>query len=247
MKLTILSFNIRCANDPEGHSIPERAPRVAEILKTQHPDIIGLQEYHRRWDASWPVLEDPRYEAWKIDRGDGEGLVLMWKKDRFRLLQKGFFWFGDDPRKPTTDRDEKYHKPRICGWLLLQEAKTGKEFLYMNVHYGFGDEGQVENARQILSHAVSMGSYPVIVAGDFNLQPGTPGYQAMAENFTDANKATADLQINTYHGYDKHPARLLDYCFVNDAVKAKDYCVLTQTFEGKYPSDHYPIAIELEM
>ena len=43
MQLKLLSFNIRCTNDPDGHSIPERAPRVAEILKTHYPIAIQLE------------------------------------------------------------------------------------------------------------------------------------------------------------------------------------------------------------
>ena len=245
--MKLLSFNIRCTNDPDGHSIPERAPRVAAVIREEAPDIIGIQEYHKRWEDSWPVVEDPRYEVWKVDRGDGEGLVQMWRKDAFRVLDQGHFWFGDDPTVPTTTRDEKYHKPRICAWMLLEETKTGTAFLYMNLHYGFGETGQMKNAQQIQNCVQKVGGYPTVITGDFNMLPDSPGYQAMAQRFTDANRATANLTDITFHDYGRSPGCILDYCFVTDAVRSKSYRILTQTFDTKYPSDHYPIAIELEL
>ena len=44
MELKVISFNIRCANDPNGHSIAERAPRLAKVTTPFDADIIGLQE-----------------------------------------------------------------------------------------------------------------------------------------------------------------------------------------------------------
>lgn len=45
MRVNIISFNIRCSNDPNGHSVAERAPRLAEITARYNADIIGFQEY----------------------------------------------------------------------------------------------------------------------------------------------------------------------------------------------------------
>ena len=153
MKLNLLSFNIRCANDPDGHSIPERAPRVKAILDRYAPDVAGFQEYHRRWVDSWPVTADPTYGEYQVDRGDGEGLVLRWRLDRFTAVKTGHFWFADDPHSPSTDWDEKYHKPRICAYALLEEMTTCKRFIYMKVHYGFGAEGHLKNAALLERYA----------------------------------------------------------------------------------------------
>lgn len=246
MKLKMLSFNIRCANDPDGHSIPERAPRVAELLREHKADIVGFQEYHLRWDASWSIVTDPDYEEMKVDRGDGEGLVLWWRKDKFRCLQKGHFWFGDDPNSPSTDWDEKYHKPRICAYLVLEDVESKTVFAYLNVHYGFGAAGQIKNAALLQQLAEKLG-YPAVIAGDFNMEPGTPGYAAMAERFTDANAVTSRLAENSYHGYGLKEGMLLDHCFVTHGVKPLSYALITKTFDGKYPSDHYPVLIEAEL
>lgn len=245
MNLKLLSLNIRCTNDPDGHSIPERAPRVAAMLRKYAPDIIGMQEYHRRWEPSWHILDDDTYEELIVDRGDGEGNVLRWRRDRFETVTKGHFWFADDPNAPSIDWDEKYHKPRICAYCVLKDRQTGTVFTYMNVHYGFGAEGHKKNARLLYDYAQKLGGYPTVIAGDFNLQPGTPGYLAMAQLFTDAN--TEKLEDITFHNYGREAGRILDYCFVSQAVKPLTYTLADDTFEGKYPSDHYGIYLGVEI
>ena len=50
MKITAVSFNIRCCDDANGHSIPERAPRLDALVTPLQPDVIGFQEYTVPWE-----------------------------------------------------------------------------------------------------------------------------------------------------------------------------------------------------
>ena len=246
MELKIYSFNIRCRDDADGHAIEERAPRVGKLLTDSDADIIGIQEYRDRWEPHWENARPTLYEEQKVDRGDGEGLVLLWRPERLECLEKGHFWFADDPTKGDTAWDEKYHKFRICAYGVFRHIATGKIFTYMNVHYGFGAEGHRKNARLLAQYAEKLGGHPTIIAGDFNMRPDTPGYSAMTERFTDVNMATDRLATLTFHNYgDAERSRLLDYCFVSDAVTPVSYRVITETFQGKYPSDHYPIEMRV--
>ena len=45
MKLNVISFNIRYCDDKDGHSISERAPRLAKVCLPLDADVIGFQEY----------------------------------------------------------------------------------------------------------------------------------------------------------------------------------------------------------
>ena len=40
MKLKMMTFNVRCCNDADGHSIAERAPRCMAIIKDYDPDLL---------------------------------------------------------------------------------------------------------------------------------------------------------------------------------------------------------------
>ena len=42
--MRIISYNLRYTDDPDGHSIQERAPRILDIIKDYDPDIMGFQE-----------------------------------------------------------------------------------------------------------------------------------------------------------------------------------------------------------
>lgn len=45
MDLHLVIFNIRSLDDPDGYSIPERAPRLSKVIRDIDPDIIGIQEF----------------------------------------------------------------------------------------------------------------------------------------------------------------------------------------------------------
>ena len=49
MELKVVSFNIRCCDDKDGHSIAERAPRLKSILHSVDADLIGFQECRHDW------------------------------------------------------------------------------------------------------------------------------------------------------------------------------------------------------
>lgn len=50
MLINVISFNIRCCDDPDGYSVVERAPRLSKITEPYNADIIGFQEYRPRWE-----------------------------------------------------------------------------------------------------------------------------------------------------------------------------------------------------
>ena len=62
MELKIVSFNIRCADDGNGNSIKERAPRLSEIISNYDVDLIGFQEYIPKWEKPIKKYFGNKYE-----------------------------------------------------------------------------------------------------------------------------------------------------------------------------------------
>ena len=62
MNLNVISFNIRCCNDPNGYSIEERAPRLNKVVSGYDADIIGFQEYRPWWEARISKYFGDKYE-----------------------------------------------------------------------------------------------------------------------------------------------------------------------------------------
>ena len=255
MDLKVLSFNVRTCDDANGHAIKERAPRAIEILKKENADIMGFQEYtpetkkffQNELSQDYEIFD--KYRTEKPDT-DWESEPIFWKKDKFRCLDKGFFWFSDTPEKESTGWDEIYDCYRICMWIILKEVKTGKSFIHMNTHLGFGNKGQCDSVKLIKKFIENLGNLPAIITGDFNFSPDTEPYRIMTEDYTDVNVATVNDKTVTYHGYSVNPKKEqehIDFCFVNDGVVSKDFKIITKTFDGKFPSDHYPIVANVSL
>ena len=249
MNIKTVSFNIRCCDDVDGHAISERAPRLNEILFKIKPDLIGFQECQLPWE---PLIEDAYlkdYEMYLVHRAEKnpESTPILWRRDRFSCLEKGHFWLSDTPDVESRGWDELFNCYRICLWALLQDKESGEKFVFMNTHYGFGDKGQCDSGDLIAARAKAIGDYPIVLTGDFNMKPTDAGYGQITSYFTDSNAVTSRDFRATFHGYapEKHLDEHIDYCFVNDKVMPVSYTMLDETFDGKYPSDHYGLLVEL--
>ena len=250
MELKVISFNIRCCDDKDGHAISERAPRLAAATEPYDADVIGIQEYKPRWEEHFEKYFGKAYEIYNVYRDDAkpESTPILWKKDKFNCLDKGCFWLSDTPEVMSDGWDDLGYK-RVFEYVILEDKESGEKFTFMNTHYGFGDDCQIKSTRLICRYASSLSDYPTFVTGDFNMTPSYAAYKLMTENLTDVNAVTAKETRATFHGYapEKHPDSHIDFCFVNDKVRPLHYEIIDKTYDGKYPSDHYGLFIKLEV
>jgi len=249
MRLNVISFNIRCCDDADGNSILERAPRLKKILDSYDADVIGLQEYTPKWDEYFRENFSDEYEIFNKYRSEKnfEGVPMLWKKDKFECLKKGYFWLSDTPEVESSGWDEVYNLCRICLYAVLKDKEMGEIFTFMNVHYGFGDNGQVKSSKLLYDYSKKISDYPTFITGDFNMTSDRPGYQEITKYFTDVNMATAKETSHTFHEYGKQAKSRIDYCFANSKVTPVNQKNITETVDGKYPSDHYGLYIELDI
>lgn len=251
MHLKIVSFNIRCCDDKDGHAISERAPRLHAAISPIAPDLIGFQEYRPAWETYIEQYFGGQYELFNKYRSteSPESAPILWRKDRFSCLDKGYFWLSDTPDEESRGWDEVYNCHRICEYVLLEERESGRRFSFMNTHYGFGDAGQIKSGELIYERSKLISDLPTLITGDFNMRPDAPGYAVMSSHFTDVNAATRKEASATYHGYqpEKHSDARIDYCFVSNDVTPVDQKSICTTFDGKYPSDHYGLEIDIDL
>ncbi len=252
MDLDIVSFNIRCCDDPDGYSIAQRAPRLEKVIKPYDADIIGLQEYRPVWEKyiSHSFLKEyDIFNKYRSEKKDIESSPILWKKDKFDCIKTGFFWLSDTPEVESRGWDEVWNCFRMCVYVILKEKTTGKSFTFMNTHFGFGDKGQVKSAKLIEDYSKKISTLPTLIVGDFNMTPDSPGYKTMTQYFTDVNVATVRDMSATYHGYapEKNKDMHIDYCFVNGLVKPVTQKIIDDTVDSKYPSDHFGLYIKAQI
>lgn len=251
MKIKVISFNIRSMDDPNGHSIAERAPRLKKVLEPYDADVIGMQEYVPLWEEHIAREFGDKYEIfnkYRTQTGWIESAPILWKKDKLECIKKGYFWLSDTPEVESRGWDTLPHN-RICTFAILRDRNSGEEFCFMNTHFGFGDECQVKSSALIAKYARELSELPTFVTGDFNMTANSKGYEEITRHLADVNMLTARDMRSTYHGYDLSVERdsHIDYCFVNDKVTAISQRIIDEVVGGKFPSDHFGIYSEIEI
>lgn len=250
--MKVISFNIRSASDPNGHSFNERAPRLKAVIEKYDPDLIGFQEVVPAWMEHIPEDYGEKYEIFhkfRCEEFDVEGCTILWKKDKFECLDKGYFWFSETPGIVSRGWDS-IGCHRTCMWVKLKDLEKGTVFHFFDTHFGFSDQCQLDSVKLLLDHYKALKVKSALLTGDFNMYNHSPAYKELTKKLANLNELLDNDLSPTFHGYDpeKYPYTPIDFCFVTpDTVEPLSYKRLDDTFDGKYPSDHYGLLLEMEM
>lgn len=257
-KLTIGTYNLRNDNKGDiGNLWAQRAPIVANLLRFHQFDIFGIQEgFKNQLDDINSAL--PEYAHYGKGRDDGkeggEHSSIFYRKDKFKLLKKGDFWLSETPDKPGLGWDATCCN-RICTWIYLQDFRSGKKFYYFNAHFDHqGKIARVESSKLVLSKIKEIaGSEPAVFTGDLNGNHKSEWYLTLAKSdiLTDTytqveNPYENNSSFNAF-GKDVNGFGVIDHVFVTKDFKASKWGILTDTYHGKFPSDHFPILVEVTL
>lgn len=253
MKLKILSYNLRCCDDPNGHSIAERAPRVLDVIKDYDPDVMGFQEVVPKWMENLKSL-DEYFDHLLVYRAPKslEGTPIYWRKDRFDLVDSKSFWLSETPERSSMGWPDGMGCPRICCYVALKHKETGKVFHYFNTHFDGGNQCARESAQLIVRRAEALGDVPVFCTADFNFPPNSAGWHSMHTYFDDVRNVIApdnnQATLNCYEPQGDRLPWLIDFGFFRGkGVKPTEYEVITRLYDGKFPSDHYGMIYGFEL
>lgn len=255
--ITIGTYNLRYDNAGDtGNRWKDRAPVVASLIRFYGFDILGTQEglINQLDDISTAL---PAYARYGIGRDDGkdagEHSAIFYKKERFAVMDKGDFWLSQTPEKPSMGWDARCCK-RICSWVQLKDKQSGKLLWCFNAHYDHeGQTAREESSKLILKRIKEIASTGmVIMTGDLNGGHTTDCYKLIA---------TSGLLKDTYeqaeHPYTNNPSfngfgskvtgnEIIDHIFTTRHFKVSRWGILSDTYHGQYPSDHFPVLAEVE-
>jgi endonuclease/exonuclease/phosphatase family metal-dependent hydrolase len=251
---TIGTYNLRYDNPRDsGNLWKDRAPVVADLIRFHDFDIFGTQEgLKNQLDSISNRL--PEYSRYGLGRDDGqdkgEHSAIFYKTDKFKLLNKGDFWLSQTPDKPSLGWDATCCN-RICSWVYLQDVKSGKKFYFFNAHYDHqGIVARQESSKLILQKIKDIaGSNPVIFTGDLNGSHQAEWYQTLATSGTlrDSYNDVKHPYVNnaSFSGFRfsnrNHNFDIIDHIFLSKQFAAQKWGVLTDSYFGKFPSDHFPV------
>ena len=255
--LNVASFNIRMDTPNDGENAwPHRKELAKALVRFHDFDIFGVQEaFRHQLNDLCELTQYACIGEGRDGNDEGEHSAILYKKERFDLLEHGDFWFSETPDRVGLGWDATCCN-RICSWGKFRDRKSGKEFYFFNSHFDHqGIVARRESAKLLLAKVKEIaGGTPAFATGDYNATPESEPIQilqgdGLLKNAYDVTRQPPYGTPGTYHGYhmDREALNRIDHIFVTDKVKVLKYGTLNEIPNGKFPSDHFPIMIVAEI
>mgnify|MGYP003650235100 CR=1 FL=1 len=256
-KTTIMTYNIRLDIASDGENAwPNRKDFVVDQIKFYNPDIFGIQEgTPNQTQYLHDKLTDYNYIGVGRDGGDnGEYSAIFYNSKKFTVDKANTFWLSQTPDSISKGWDASYN--RICTYGLFTNKTTNEKLWVFNTHLDHvGNEARKKGLALILDKIAEVNSeeFPVVLTGDFNLEPENPIIADVKLKLTDAKEIAQDVVFGpsgTFNGFNFNEpvTRRIDYIFVSPKnINVVKYAVLSDSKDLKYPSDHLPVYVELEL
>ena len=279
ISMTVCSFNIRYANTsdtyPDGSSAAWSARResVKKFVDTVKPDLIGLQEVRKAQSEDFNSYFGAEYGYYDVGRDSGsgasvasancEGVGVLYRKDRFELLTKDFFWLDEKPRElPAKNSDGTYGAwnsacRRVTVYVKLKDKKNGATVWFFPTHYDHKSEVARKNAADLNYEQIKAlckvddvknANVVILHVGDLNTTSTSAQLKTLNDNMFYARSTAAgnDKDTGTYNGFgDKNS--IIDHIYYGGkAVKPIKYWVDRTNYGVPFLSDHYPVLFQWE-
>lgn len=254
--IRVASYNLRMDTPRDSlNAWPHRKENVKALIRYHDFDIVGTQEgfLHQLQD----LMEMPGYAYFGAGRDDGkqagEHSAIVYKKDRFEVIDSGDFWLSETPDRPGLGWDATCCN-RIASWVKFNDRHTGKAFFVFNVHFDHqGVVARRESGKLMLAKIAEIAQgEPVICTGDFNSTPETEQIKGLSAVLQDAYTATQMPPygpVGTSNGF-RFTASFknrIDYVFVSNHFEVLTYAALTDAKDQRYPSDHLPVVAKVRL
>lgn len=250
--LRVMTFNVRVPVDQNGNAWSHRRNLLVQVIKTQHPDVLGTQELTEA-QGEYIAAHLTGYVWFGQGReggAKGEHVGVFYRTDRLEVLRSGDFWLSDTPETPgSTTWGQPF--PRMVTWARFRlRAHPGSSFYYFNTHFPYRDqdtEARLLSAEEIVRRIGKLpASARVIITGDFNCAPDSAVHAELAQGLADAwlRAARRTGPGKTFHNFTGHPDRRIDWILTRGFKARAAQTVITH--DGtRYPSDHFPVVVEL--
>ena len=278
--MVICTFNIRYANTsdtyPDGSSAAwkDRSTSVKKFFDTVKPDLVGLQEVRKEQSQWFSAQLSADYGYYDVGRDSnsgssvtsagGEGVGILYRKDRFELVSKDFFWLDQSTRSlPEKNSDGTYGAwnsacRRITLSVVLKDKKHGDALIYFfPTHYDHKSTTARKNSADLMvtqmknvTKATDLKNAGVVMfhVGDLNTQSDNAQLQSLNDNLFYARMTAAgtDKYTGTFNGFGDSNSIIDHIYYGGKAVKPVKYWVDRTNYGVPFLSDHYPVLLQWE-
>ncbi len=231
-ELRVLTYNIKHGR---GNDNIVDLERTAAVIRTQKPDIVGLQEVDDRAERSGRVAEAAHL---------GKLLELNHAFGRFMDYQGGAYGMAILSRFPieaTQDvRLPDGNEPRVALSVRVK-LPGGQPLTIVNVHFDWvGDDGFRFAQAEALTRYLDALTTAYVLLGDFNDVPESRTLALFKSRAGEAVKPAGDR----FTFSSTEPSKEIDYIFFAPAAawRAREVRVIDE----RVASDHRPVQAVLE-
>lgn len=262
--LRVMSFNLRVSTIFDFQNTwGLRKGLVANVIRQFDPDVLGAQECLASQAADLRAAM-PDYGFVGVGRNDGkasgEMCPIFYRRDRFKLLDHGFFWLSDSPDQAGS-RSWFEIFPRVVTWVELRTKGRGAEVFYVfNLHPdNFFAYARVRSMVLLRKRVQAIaGDSPVLITGDFNAVEGSRPYRLLVDGpgvngrkLTDTFRASnprwtqGDGTRSGFGGHTGGPR--IDWILTTPRFAVQAAGIDHGHSGWRYPSDHFPIVAILSL
>jgi endonuclease/exonuclease/phosphatase family metal-dependent hydrolase len=255
--LTIMTYNLRLDIASDGENAwPNRKDFLISQVLFYAPDIMGVQEaLPNQMDNLKSGLS--AYKAIGIGRdgnNKGEYSAIFYNAKKLKVENENTFWLSKTPERVSKGWDAAY--PRICTYGLFTDLKSSKSFWVFNTHLDHvGKQAQLNGIKLIQQKIAEVNTkkYPVILMGDFNVEPNSLLIKKLSEDMLNTETVAKSTfgPNGTFNGFkfNEPVTRKIDYIFMSKShnLEVNKQAVLSASINLKYPSDHFPVYAEFTL
>ncbi len=253
-----MSYNIRCGyceSESDVNHWSRRKFLVADLIRRSRADVVGLQEVELFQARSLALLLGD-FDWVGVGRDDGaekgEMNAVFVRRSAFSISSYKTLWLSETPAQVSIGWDAALN--RTVTIVSLKSKSTGRDLSFLNTHFDhMGHRARKESAGLISRVVAGLGDKsPTILVGDLNAVPNFPGYESLTHQMHDAAVVTlapatgGDMTFNGF-GLDLQRGNKIDYLFVSPGLEVKSHKVVTDLYDGLYPSDHFPVVVEVTL
>ncbi len=252
----LMTYNIRLDNPGDGENTwDNRKDFLAKQVLFYSPDIMGVQEaLPGQMDDLMKALPNYKYIGVGRDDGDraGEFSAIFYKSKKWEVVMDSTFWLSESPDKVSMGWDAVCN--RVCTFGQFQRKSDKKKVWVFNTHFDHVGKRARRESINLIVNTIKEVTSPtdlVFFMGDLNMIPSDESLEPIRLDLVDGfHHATLNYgPEGTFNGFnwDIPPERRIDYIFTSPNTSIKKYGVLSESWENRYPSDHFPVFISCDL
>lgn len=254
--LNVMTFNIRLNTTSDSlNAWPYRKDLVSSQVLFHDIHLLGVQEalHDQMLDLRAGL---PQFKSIGGGRDDGkekgEYSAIFYDTTRLQLLKSDMFWLSETPGVAGS-KSWDAAITRMVTWARFRDRKSKKVFYAFNTHFDhIGKVARRESAKLLLNKVRELaGNTPAVITGDFNAQPGDEPIRVVMNpgeplHFTDSKDISATGHYGptgTFTGFRNKEIsdEPIDYIFLRGNWKVSKHATISQTWGGRFASDHFAV------